>query len=267
MKTVQIICLLLFTALTISCSGTKQVTVTQKGEALPVNGNLTGWTTQSTLINSSEDINYHAYVHDNSLYLFVDVRNPRLDAAIRQSGLIVYLSNSEENRKRVGIGYPAGSFNLLRESPGAYNSFTTDVEWMRKPENVERMRGLLGEIFSKVMIVERYDGQSNAEYGFVEKHLVEIDGIEIATDQERRMVSLEMKIPLDGSTIYNVEKGNIWIGFALEPPVFRFRNTDNMMADQQARGMYGQQRNRNVQRQSSQPRMMSRDDWYILRFD
>lgn len=266
MKTVQFFCLLFFTAILISCSGTKQVTVVQKNEALPVNGALTGWATENTLINSSDEINYHAYLHDDNLHIFVDVRNPRLDAAIRQSGLIVYLSNSEENRRRVGIGYPVGSFNLLRESPSAYNSFTTDVEWMGKPENVERMRGLLNQIYSKVMIVERYDGSSNAEYGFVEMHLVEIDGIQIASDQERRLISLEMKIPLDGSTIYNVEKGNIWIGFALEPPNFRFRNTDTMMNDQQSRGMYGQ-RQRTVQRQSAQPRMMSRDDWYILRFN
>lgn len=266
MKTVYLSSIILFSALFVACSGTKQLTVVQKEEALPVNGNLSGWTTASTLINSSEEINYHAYIHDNNLYLFVDVRSPRLDAAIRQSGLIVYLSNSEENRKRVGIGYPAGSFNLLRESPSTFNSFTTDVEWMRKPENVERVRGLQDDIYSRVMIVERFEGQSNPEYGFVEKHLVEIDGIEIASDQERRMVSLEMKVPLDGSTIYNVEKGNIWVGFALEPPIFRFRNTDTMMSDQHSRGMYGQ-RNRNVQRQSSQPRMLSREDWYILRFN
>lgn len=242
------------------------MTVIQKNEALPVDGSLAGWATESTLINSSEEINYHAYLHDNTLYLFVDVRNPRLDSAIRQSGLTVYLSNSEENKKRVGIGYPAGSFNLLRESPSAFNGFTTDLEWARKPENIELLRSLLNQIYSRVMIVERYEGQSNPEYGFVEKHLVEIDGIEIASDQERRMITLEMKIPLDGSTLYNVEKGNIWIGFALEPPVFRFRNTDNMMSDQQSRNMYGQ-RNRNVQRQSSQPRMLARDDWYILKID
>lgn len=242
------------------------MTVIQKNEALPVDGSLAGWTTESTLINSSDDINYHAYVHDDILYLFVDVRNPRLDGAIRQSGLIVYLSNSEENRKRVGIGYPVGSFNLLRESSNAFNSFTTDVEWARKPENVELMRSLMNQIYSKVMIVERYEGESNAEYGFVEKHLVEIDGIEIATDEERRMITLEMKIPLDGSTLYNVEKGDIWIGFSLEPPNFRFRDSNNMMSDTQARNMYGQ-RNRNAQRQRTQPQMMSRDDWYIIRFD
>tara|TARA_R100001143_G_C3361305_1_gene136518 strand:+ start:33720 stop:34520 length:801 start_codon:yes stop_codon:yes gene_type:complete len=266
MKKIQFFSLILFSVLFISCSGTKQVTVVQKNQALPVDGSLVGWTSDNTLISSSDDINYYAYLHDNILYLFVDVKDPRLDSAIRQSGLIVYLSNSEENRKRVGIGYPVGSFNLLRESPATYNDFTTDPEFARKPENVELMRSLLNQIYSKVMIVERYDGQSNAEYGFVEKHLVEIDGIEIASDQERRLITLEMKIPLDGSTLYNVEKGSIWVGFALEPPIFRFPNTDTMMNDQQSRGYYGQ-RNRTAQRMRSQPRMLSRDDWYLLRFD
>lgn len=266
MKKVQIFSLFLFTLFFISCSGTEQVTVIQKDEPLPVDGNLTGWPTENTLINSSEEINYHAYLHDNVLYLFVDVKNPRLNGAIRQSGLIVYLSNSEENRKRVGIGYPAGSFNLLRESTSAFEDFTTDPEWGRKPENIELMTNLLDDIYSRVMIVQRFDGESNAEYGFVEKHLVEIDGIEIASDQERRLINLEMKIPLDGSTLYNVEKGKIWVGFALEPPIFRFPNTNTMMNDQQSRGMYGQ-RNRSSQRMRTQPRMLSRDDWFILRFD
>lgn len=266
MKKNHFFSLLVVSLLFMSCSGTKHVTVLQKSEALPIDGNLAGWTTENTLINSSEDINYHAYLHDDILYLFVDVKNPRLDSAIRQSGLIVYLSNSEENRKRVGIGYPVGSFNLLRESPSAFDDFTTEVDWSNKPQNVELLRSLLTQIYSKVMIVERYDGQSNPEYGFVEKHLVEIDGIEIASDQERRLTTLEIKIPLDGSTLYNLEKGDIWVGFSLEPPTFRFPNTDSMMNNQQSRGMYGQ-RNRSVQRLSSQPRMLSRDDWYILRID
>jgi len=266
MKKLPFFSLLLLTILFISCSGTKQVTVVEKNEAIPVNGNISGWTTENTLISSSDDINYHAYLHDNTLYLFVDVRNPRLDSAIRQSGLIVYVSNNEENRKRVGIGYPTGSFNLLRESPGAFDGFTTDIEWAGKPGNTELLTNLMDQIYSKVMIVERYEGRSNPEYGFVEKHLIEIDGIEMASDQDRRLLTLEMKIPLNGSTLYNVEKGDLWIGFALEPPIFRFSNTDTMMNDQQSRGMYGRQ-NRSTQRLRAQPRLLSREDWYFLKID
>lgn len=262
----RLLILSLITVFFISCSGTKQVTVYQKNESLPIDGSLAGWVTANTLLNDSEDIRYHAYLHDDVLYLFADVRNPMLDRAIRQSGLIVYLSNSEQQRRAVGIGYPTGTFNLLREYPGAYNGFTTDPEWSRKPENTELMRSLGDQIFERVMIVERYDGSSRPEYGFIGKSQIEIDGVEVATDPDRRLISLEMKIPLDGSTLYRAQKGNLWLGFALEPPVFRMRNDDAMANQQQPRGMYGQ-RSRSVQRQSSQPRMLSRDDWFILRFD
>ncbi len=258
--------LLIITAFFISCSGTKQITVHQKGESLPIDGSLAGWVTGNTLINDSEDIRYHAYIHDDILYLFADVRSQMLDMAIRQSGLIVYLSNSEENRRAVGIGYPTGTFNLLREYPGAFNGFTTDPEWSRKTENVELMRSLGDQIFERVMIVERYDGSSRPEYGFVEKSQIEIDGVEIASDPDRRLISLEMKIPLDGSTLFRAQKGDLWLGFALEPPTFRMRSDNDAIANQQARGMYGN-RNRNQHRQRSQPRMLSRDDWFILRFD
>ncbi|MEX0944150.1 MAG: hypothetical protein WDZ38_00670 [Balneolaceae bacterium] len=267
MKHLLFYSILLFTlSLLISCSGPKQIAIQQKEDPLPVDGSLSGWSTGTTLLNESDDIQYHAYIHDDILYIFADVKSLTLDRAIRQSGLIVYLSNSEERRRSVGIGYPTGSFNLLREIPGAYNSFTTDSEWSRQPENVDLMTNLYEEIFSRVMIVERFDGDNRAEYGFVDKHQIEIDGVEISSDEERRLVSLEMKIPLDGSTIYGVEKGTIWLGFTLEPPTFRIRNDDNSMSNQQSMGRYGQ-RNRSYQRQMSQPRLLSRDDWFILKIE
>lgn len=262
----RLLYLIITSIIMISCSGIKQITVHQESEPLPIDGSLSGWTTGSTLINDSEDIRYHAYIHNDNLYLFVDVRNLLLDRAFRQSGLTVYLSNSEERRRAIGIAYPTGSFNLLREYPGAYDGFTTDPEWSQKPENVELMTNLYEQVFDRIMIVERYEGTSRPEYGFVEKHQIEIDGIELSTDTDRRLISLEMKIPLDESTLYRVQKGDVWLGFALEPPTFRMRSDNESMTNQQSRGLYGQ-RNRPQQRQRSQPRMLSREDWFLLKID
>jgi len=265
MKPLLAIIALIISVVLISCSGSKSITIHQSAESLPVDGSLSGWQTANTLLNSADDIHYHAYVHDENLYLFIDVRDLYVDLAIRQSGLVVYVSNSEERRRETGIGYPTGTFNLLRNFPGAYTSFTTDEEWVQKPENTEMMRELSKEVFDRVMIVERFDG-GNAEYGFVTMNQLEIDGIRIATDQNRRFISLEMKIPLDGSTIYNAVNGDLWVGFSIEPPIFRFRSDTETMSSRQQQAMSGynyggrgaQTRNR------SQGRFLSKNDWFQL---
>lgn len=250
--------LLFVTLFLISCSGTRQITLYQNSNPLPVDGSLSGWPSASTLLNSDDDIHYHAYLHDDNLYLFVDVRDLYVDLAIRQSGLIVYVSNSEELRRETGIGFPVGTFNLLRTIPGAYNSFTTDQEWVQQPENVQMMRDLNNQIFDRVLVVERFDG-SNPEYGFVTTNQLEIDGMRIATDQNRRLVSLEMKIPLDGTTVYNVQNRDLWVGFTIEPPVFRFRSDSDGMTSRQMQGYGGQTRHR------SQARFLSKNDWFNLK--
>jgi len=126
---------------------------------------------------------------------------------------------------------------------------------------MELISDLNNEIFSRIMIVERYDG-SNAEYGFVDKSQLEIDGIEISTDEDRRLVSLEMKIPLDGSTIFEIEKKDLWIGFAVEPPTMRIRDDDRHLSRQERSG-YGYRGTGRTQ-QSRQRQMFQKSDWFIL---
>lgn len=255
--------LLATSVLFLSCSGGKQIAVHQGSEALPVDGNLSGWQTANTLLNSADDIHYHAFIHNGNLHLFVDVRDLYVDLAIRQSGLVVYVSNSEELRRETGVGFPVGTFNLLRTIPGAYTSFTTDEEWVQKPENTQMMRDLSNEIFDRVMIVERFDG-SNPEYGFVTINQLEIDGMRIASDQNRRFVSLEMKIPLDGSTIYNVRNNDLWVGFSIEPPIFRYRSDSDNITSRQQRNM-GMGYGGGQTRHRSQARFLSKNDWFQLR--
>ncbi len=242
-----------------SCSSTEQLTLQEVEGPIEVDGSLSSWNTDTFRLNTSDEIQYHATLYEDFLYVFVDVRNPIADRAIRQMGLIVYLSNSRDDRNKVGIGYPAGSFNLLREYPNAYNEFITDEEWGQKPENIELMNDLSEDLFSKVMIVERYDDRP--EHGFVDKSQLEIDGMEIATDEDRRYVSLEMKIPIDGSSIYNVTKNDLWIGFAVEPPSFRIRHDSNSNLSRQDR-RYGQ--TRGMPRQTRQRQLYSKNDWFKL---
>jgi len=256
-----LILILLLTA----CSSTQQISVHHLDESITVDGSLSDWNTTDALLKETDNIRYFAAIHDEFLHLFIDVRSPFKENTIRQLGMIVYLSNSESDRKNVGIAYPPGTFNLLRDNPGAFNSFLTDQEWGQNPENVELMNDLSEDLFSRVMIVERPDG-SNAEYGFVELSRLEIDGFEIYADEERSRMSIEMRIPINDSSIFNLRQEDLWVGFAIEPPRFRFRNESDMSATRQQRGGYGQRRPMMRPRSSGQS-LPNEEEWFILSFD
>jgi hypothetical protein len=248
-----------------ACSSTEQITVYQMDEAITVDGSTSDWNTSDTVLKENDDVRYLAAVYDDFLHLYIDVRSHIKENTIRQLGLIVYLSNSESDRKKVGIAYPPGVFNLLRDNPGMYNSFLTDEEWGHSRENIELMNDLEEDLFSRVMIVDRPDG-SNAEYGFVDRSRLEIDGFEIYADEERGRLAIEMRIPIDNTSVFNLQKEDLWLGFAIEPPQFRFRNDNDQYLSQRRRGVYGQRQPYMQPRRSSQS-MPSKEEWFILSFN
>lgn len=259
------ICVLLLFILTfVNCSGPEQLTVHQQDQPLEVDGSLSNWNKTDALLKSTNEIDYYATIAGNNLYLFVDVKGLMKYSSITKSGLIIYLSNSEENRKRSGLGFPPGSYNLLRQYPNAFEEFTTDMEWSRQPENTQLLEDLSEELFSSIMIVERPIGDNDPEYGFVEKTQLEIDGFEMVGNQDQRLISMELKIPLGETSLFNLREEKIWLGFSIEPPDFNFRDESSSVSPGQ-RGRYGDQ----SQRQAHMRYAISRnlgggDDWFLI---
>ncbi|MCC5915604.1 MAG: hypothetical protein JJU46_14610 [Balneolaceae bacterium] len=249
-----------------ACGSTNTIQTAKADREMTIDGSISDWNTSATRIQAKDNANYYAAYDEDFIYIFIDIRDIRKDRAVRQSGLIVYLSDDEDRRRQVGIGVPPGTFNLLRENPQTYNNFIREADWTSKPENREILNRLEGELFDRVMIVEREDGRSNPEHGFVDFSQLEVDGIEIAMDTSSRFLSVEMKIPRDGSTIFPFSGDEVWLGFALETPNFRHSQSNEYEASQASRGGYG-----GASRQQRQPssRDMSRalgefDDWYLL---
>ena len=259
----------LLTVLLLSgCGSTETISTYQKDTEIEVDGNLSGWPTSGALINDQDTFNFYVMQDSENLYIFVDFRSPFYNQAIENSGFIVYLSDNEDNKKRRGIGYPAGAFNLLRDDPAAYRDLTRDIEWYENTRNQQRLESMREENFENVMIVERFDSGSDAQYGFVTHEQIAAEGLELAVERDQRYYGLEFKIPLDGSAPYELQPGNTyWLGFAIEPPEFNFRNTDMNM--QQNRNRYGDRR-RGVRsgttNQSSQIRrqMGQFEEWFKI---
>jgi hypothetical protein len=259
----SIFALVLLLSLLSACGSTNTFIPHQQSTPLSIDGSLSDWNTNQSLFESRDGANYYASFDEDFIYLFIDIKSPFKDRAIRQSGFTVYLSDNEDQRNRIGVGFPAGSFNLLRENPGAFNSMTRDTDWFTKPENLETLERLNENLFSRVMIVERFDGSSNPEYGFVDKSQLQVDGIEIAADTHSRILSIEMKIPRNGSSIFEFSKQRLWLGFAIEPPNFRQQSESTYSSSHNDRNMQGNPQQR-APRQNTARIFGAMERWYNL---
>lgn len=246
-----------------ACSGTKTITTQKVENEKTIDGNLSGWNLNETLIESSEAVNYYASYTDDYLYVYVDLKSPGFERAMRNSGFIIYLSSDRNSRKNRGVGFPAGTFNLLREYPDLYRSFLNDPEWGQDPANRELMNDLSDENFSRVLIVERREGSSSPQYGFVTHTQLQSDGISMEVNNDRRLFGIELRVPLDGDSIYGIRKGEVWLGFSIEPPDFRMRNSYDSSHQTSRGNMQRGRRNTNT-RQSMQQRLGQYEKWFKL---
>lgn len=265
----KLVVLLLPVLVLLNCSGPEQLTVHNEDQPIAVDGNLLNWNTDNAILKSSPEIDYYAANDGNNLYLFIDIKGPMKNNAVSGSGLIVYLSNSKDNRKRSGLGYPPGTYNLLREYPNAFKAFTSEMDWSQSPENRELLTTLSENQFSNIMIVERPTGSNDPEYGFIDRTQLEVDGFEIAADEDSRLMSIEMKIPLGETSLFNLDKNkDIWLGFSIEPPDFNFRDEASTSMSQNRRDRYGRQSQQAATMQYNLSRNLGGgDDWFIISID
>ena len=258
------------TIIFIGCSSTETFTAHQKTSDIEINGNLSGWPSSDALIHNSDSFDYYVMQDEQNLYVYVDFKSPFYNHSIENSGFIMYISEDEDNKKRRGLGYPSGAFNLLREDPASFRDMTRDSDWLNNTQNYRRLESLQEENFNQVMIVERYEDTNDAQYGFVTFAQIEAEGLELAAARDRRYYGLEFKIPLDQSAPFELLPGKkYWIGFAIEPPEFNFRNTGDL---NQYSSQYGNRRGvnpRNRPSSSNQQAQLRRqlgqyEQWFLL---
>jgi len=237
-----------------ACSSTETLRVHQEQTEIQVDGSLTHWPVQEALIHNSETFDFYTTQDDEHLYIFVNFKSPFYNQAVDNSGFILYLGGEDKDtRNRKGLAYPTGAFNQLRADAGAYRELLRDDEWLYNPQNQQRLERMQESNFDEFMLVERFDDGTDAQYGAITINQLEAQGIEIAAERGQRYYSLEYKIPLNGAAPFDLTPGNTyWLGFAIEPPDFNFR--DSGASTNQGYG-YGQRRR---QPSSSDRRMYMR---------
>jgi len=168
------------TIILIGCSSTETFTAHQKTSEIEINGNLSGWPSSDAIIHNSDSFDYYIMQDEQNLYVYVDFKSPFYNHAVENSGFILYISEDEDNKKRRGLGFPSGAFNLMREDPASFRDMTRDSDWLNNTQNYRRLESLQEENFNQVMIVERYEDTNDAQYGFVTFSQIEAEGLELA---------------------------------------------------------------------------------------
>lgn len=254
----------------ISCGSTEIVTIHQDQPEIEIDGSLSSWPLSETTIHNSDEFRYYVMQDDEHLYLFVDFKSPFYNRSVENAGFIIYLNPVDTDRDRRGIGFPSGAMNLLRDDPGSFENMTRDLEWLQNPQNNQRLESLAEDNFTQIMIVDRIEGVSQTQYGFVSKAQLEGQGMQFAVSEDRRYYGLEFKIPLDGSAPFELQKGQqYWLGFTIEPPDFNFR--EDPSARQNTGRMYG--RSRYGGSDTSNRRMQMRrnlgeySEWFQIRIE
>jgi len=259
--------------LIIGCSNAKVVSIPSTDSPPEVDGFIGNWNIAESELESTDLFRYLATYDDEHLYLFIEFRSLFYHEAAKRSGFIVYLSNDQKNRRARGVAFPSGSFNLLRENPGMYDTFISDPEWIQKPDSQRMLENMELDNYHRLMIIDKRTRKSNPSYGFANIEQVEAEGTLLRVNPDSRLTTLELKIPLDGSAPFQINKGNLWIGFAIEPPEFRLGNTDIAAAPTEMDRYYRQQYGQNVrtanitQRHNLQRRMGQFDSWFRVKIE
>lgn len=205
-------------------AGGARADVAQTDGAPTIDGTPSEWTLDQTMLERNDLFNFHAASDGEFLYLYVEVLSQFHQFALRRSGFTVYLSNDPKNRRKRGVSYPSGTFNLLRDDPGFYDEFLRNPEWMQKPENQEFMERLDTQVFELATMSERRESKGRPVFANYPLGMVQSEGALVAVDTTRRTMGIEWRIPLDGTAPFQLRKGETVIGFAIEPPRFVFQD-------------------------------------------
>jgi len=101
------------------CSSTKTITTPETESSPEIDGNISDWDMQETLIERTDIADYYA-THDNEfLYLYIDVKSPGHNQAMKQSGFIIYLNSNPD---------------LSSISIAAVKTIETELDWHFLPE-------------------------------------------------------------------------------------------------------------------------------------
>lgn len=226
------------------CSGSKSISSLYTQKDIKIDGNLSDWSYSDALISENDSFNYYVSNDKSNLYLYIDFKSPFYKSAAESSGFTIYFGTDPKNKRAFGITYPVGSFNFLRDMPGAYKDFLDDPEWMTKADHQKLLDSFKKDNYKKVMITRKDDPKGTPQRVIIDLAKLKAQGIDLAVNKSNRLISMEMKIPLRSSQTQQLaldpgKSSKIDLGFEIEPPDFKIQDDNTDMTSRRRYSNYG----------------------------
>ncbi|MCH8569737.1 MAG: hypothetical protein LAT67_15795 [Balneolales bacterium] len=204
------------------CSGTKSVQSVQAPSSIVVDGDLSDWPSGSLRSNLADDFDVAITNNSTHVYIGVSFRNNRTFQMARDHGLRIYIEGEGDFRRSFAIVFPTGIVEALGDIPGARRNYLENPSWQNLPENqrlVNRAEERMGE---RVQIIRRTHSRDSIRPASVSMEQLRANGIDVGLHTGSRVMSLEVKIPIDdGSGEYFAirpdNNGRFYIDFEIEP--------------------------------------------------
>ncbi|GEM_PF-597030 len=256
-----------------SCGSSQTFVSTNVNQELKIDGDLSDWPRSKALIKESNAFEYYAAHDDEKLYLYVNMKSVQYNSIVENTGFTVYLSSSRENKKSLGITYPVGAFNFLKQRPGEYQKFKNNRDWLQKPENQDLLERLKEQNYKKVLITQKQHKKATAEETIVNMSRLEAQGIQVARERLHNRIQLEMSIPLKSTktqqfAVVPSKAQSIHVGFTIEPPQHNYNDestTVDLSQQHPNYGPYGRRRDRGQMQQRLDQIADAQDAWFNLK--
>lgn len=255
-----------------ACSSSESMVSPATNQEVAVDGDLSDWPHSEAMLKESNAFNYYAMHDEDNLYLFINMKNVQYKNIVEDAGFTIYVSGDEENKKALGITYPVGAFNFLKQRPGQYQQFKQNKEWLQKPENQNLLEELREENYEKAMITQREHKKQTPQEVIVDLSRLEAQGIQIARERLHNRVHIELRIPLKSTrtqqfAVAPSSNRSLQVGFTVEPPDKDWDDastTVDLSRQQTNRGPYGRQRERQKMEQRLDQLTDAHDAWFEL---
>lgn len=233
-----------------ACQSSKPISIPSNEQEKTIDGEFNDWSYKNALIEENSDFNYYATTDGTYLYVYVTFNNQFYNNSIEDVGFTIYMSHNKDNKKRLGITYPLGATNALREMPSTRKEYLDKPDWLNKPQNKELWEELKKDNFKRAMFTQTLQPKEPPQRLIVELPQLKAHGINVEANQTRRLTRLEYRIPLHESKTHqfaaNPKDQQLYLGFAIEPPEFDLRDElDNNVERNLQSGYGGRTRNPN----------------------
>lgn len=213
---------LLLSLVFMGCSGPKSVSSISMQQPVTIDGDFNDWPSASLNTNLIDDFDVAIGNDDRFVYIAVNFRNNRTWQMARDHGFRMYFDNGNQLRRSFGIVFPTGIVEALGDFPGARQSYLENPGWQNMPENQRIVQQAEQQLGERVQVIRRTDRRDRIRPTLVSPERLEANGILVGVSGSSRVMSLEVRIPLDDGTgnffaISPDNNGRFYIDFEIEP--------------------------------------------------